>query len=191
MPGTNHGDSPSNSIGLIEFFAKNSPESFAINRFTCGGKVIPQSMIDECLNLYSCWVNARKEKCSEDIYCSMLDENRRVHETVLRYYKRLGLIGRVVTIDGNIKAYTFGFAVNREMFCVLFEVADLNIKGLATYIFRELCRDEAICGYKFINGMDDFGMDNIRQIKMSFNPCALLPSYVVTKGPSPDEPASF
>ncbi|MCK5082985.1 MAG: DUF2156 domain-containing protein, partial [Candidatus Omnitrophica bacterium] len=150
-----------------------------------------ESMIDECLNLYSCWVNARKEKCSEDIYCSMLDENRRVHETVLRYYKRLGLIGRVVTIDGNIKAYTFGFAVNREMFCVLFEVADLNIKGLATYIFRELCRDEAICGYKFINGMDDFGMDNIRQIKMSFNPCALLPSYVVTKGPSPDEPASF
>ena len=52
-------------------------------------------MIDECLSFYDYWEKARKEKCSEDIYCSMLDENRRVHETVLRYYKPAAM-GRAV-----------------------------------------------------------------------------------------------
>jgi hypothetical protein len=44
-----------------------------------------------------------------------------------------------------------------------------------------LCRDADVLKYNFINGMDDFGMDKVRQTKMSFHPGALLPAYVVTK----------
>ena len=40
------------------------------------------------------------------------------------------LIGRVVKVKGEIKAYTFGFEINDDMFCVYLETADLKIKGL-------------------------------------------------------------
>jgi len=40
---------PGGSTGLIEFFAKNSPEGFGIYRFTSTGEVPPQCIVDECL----------------------------------------------------------------------------------------------------------------------------------------------
>lgn len=140
-----------------------------------------EGMADECLALYRLWACARESACRDDVYRQMLRENAKVHERVLRYCRRLGLTGRVVTVDGNIKAYTFGFSVGGDMFCVLSEIADPGIKGLAVYIFREFCRDPALRPYRFVNAMDDFGMDNIRRTKLSFRPCALLPSYVVAK----------
>jgi len=145
-------------------------------------KPYEDEMLDECLVLYERWATARKQaQPGDEIYASMLDENRTVHETMLRYQGALGLTGRVVMIDGGLKAYTFGYPVDEKMFCVALEVADLDVKGLATFIFRELCRDEALASYKFVNGMDDFGMENITAVKMSFQPCALLPMYIVTK----------
>jgi len=81
----------------------------------------------------------------------MLEENRGVHELVMRYYNQLGLIGRVVLVEGQVKAYSFGFPLGGNMFCVLFEITDLDIKGLPVYIFREFCRDEVLEQYQFIN----------------------------------------
>lgn len=146
-------------------------------------RYIPYSdeMITECLDLYQRWADGRRRAHPEDIYTHMLDENRTVHETVLRHCQPLGLTGRVVMVDGKIKAYTFGHEVNRDMFCVLFEISDLDVKGLSVYVFRELCRDAGLRRYRFINAMDDFGLENIRKTKQSFHPCVLLPAYVVTK----------
>lgn len=162
--------------------SKRSSYNQVAGNYSCDYVPYEEGMIDECLGLYGRWAGGRKEKQpDDDIYCTMLDENTTVHETVLRHYQPLGLTGRVVRIGGEIKAYTFGFPVNAGMFCVLFEVADPDVKGLATYIFREFCRDADVLPYKVINGMDDFGLDNIRDVKMSFGPCALLPLYVITK----------
>lgn len=140
-----------------------------------------EDMAEECLDLYRVWAKERKTMCRDDIYCEMVRENEKVHELVLRYSRQLGLAGRVVKVDGKIKAYSFGFAINSNMFCILFEIADLEIKGLPVYIFREFCRDPALRAFKFINVMDDFELNNIRQTKMSFHPCAMLRSYVVMK----------
>lgn len=150
-----------------------------------------EGMLAECMALYEDWAHERERTYPEDIYGHMLRENRKVHETVLRYFRPLGLTGRVVRVDGKIRAYSFGFAVNPEMFCVLFEIADLDAKGLAVYLFREFCRDASLRPYKFINVMDDFGLDNIRQTKMSFRPSVLLPMYTITKRTVPDGPVSF
>ena len=64
---------------------------------------------------------------------------------------------------------------------ILFEIADLNIKGLPVFIFREFCKDKEIQGYSFINCMDDFGLDNIRATKLSFRPFKVLPTYAVSR----------
>ena len=144
-----------------------------------------EGMIDECLDLYRAWAQERAQAHPDDIYGHMLEENQKVHERVLRHFKRLGLTGRVVKVGHKIKAYSFGFPVNPEMFCVFFEIADLKVKGLGVYIFSEFCRDATLETYKFINAMDDLGMEHVQQTKMSFHPVCLLPAYVITKRNKP------
>ncbi len=95
-------------------------------------------------------------------------------------FQELGLIGKVVRINDEVQAYTFGYELNRDTFCILFEISKLSIKGLAQYIYREFCK-ELLHTYKWINAMDDSGLENIKRVKLSFHPTKLIPSYNITK----------
>ena len=139
------------------------------------------SMQKECLALYEEWARGRKEIYQDEIYRQMLDENRQVHDLLLRHYDQLGLIGRVVKVNNEIKGYTFGFAVTPDIFCVHSEITDLKSKGCAFYLFSEFCGDQALQDYKFINVMDDFGLSNIEKTKRSFRPDLFLHSYVMQR----------
>ena len=88
----------------------------------------------------------------------------------------LGLVGRVVWIDGEIRGYTFGYPLNVDTFCILFEVTDLKIKGLAQFIYREFCK-ELMDTYRWMNAMDDSGLENLKRVKNAYHPIQLIPSY--------------
>jgi len=139
------------------------------------------SMKKACLILYEQWSQNRKKANKDEIYQQMIDENKIVHQICLQDYRRLGLAGRVVFIKGKLAAYTFGFQLKDDTFCVLLEIADLQIKGLPTYIFKEFCSDPELKKFKLINVMDDFGLEEIRKTKLSFRPCQVHPCYVVSK----------
>ena len=136
-------------------------------------------MIDECIGLYQRWMADRKKACSDDIYQHMLDENLKVHQRLLAYYDELNLIGSVVIVDGKIRAYTFGYELREDVFCVLLEVADLSYRGLPVFIFRQFCADDRLGKYKFINAMDDSGIEGLKRAKMSFAPSVIFPLYTV------------
>ncbi|VAX35499.1 hypothetical protein MNBD_UNCLBAC01-1458 [hydrothermal vent metagenome] len=137
-------------------------------------------MLKECMQLYAQWASGRRRN-DQNIYDHMLEENEQVHRLVIQHYQELGLEGRVVLVDGHIKGYTFGFALNKNMFCVFLEVTDLLVKGLSTYIFRQFCQDKVWRNFTFVNVMDDCLLENMKEVKMSFRPSMLIPSYVVTK----------
>ncbi|OGX10602.1 MAG: hypothetical protein A2Y05_01965 [Omnitrophica WOR_2 bacterium GWA2_53_43] len=147
------------------------------------------SMLEDCAALYREWARGRRPAYADNaVALQMLEENAGVHQLALRHYRELGLTGRVVTVDGReaprgskIRAYTFGYPLNENIFCVLFETADLSFGGLGVFIFREFCRDAALTPYKFINVMDDFELRNIQRVKDSFRPAVLFPSYTVTR----------
>ena len=140
------------------------------------------SMREDCAALYQSWAQSRRPVYADNaVALQMLEENAGVHQLALRHYKELGLTGRVVVIDGNVMAYTFGYPLNEQTFCVLFEIADLFCNGLGVFIFREFCRDAQIAPYKFINVMDDFELSNIQRVKDSFPPVVLFPCYVVSR----------
>lgn len=139
------------------------------------------SMGQECAHLYTRWANNRQVKYQDEIYLTMLEENKIVHRSVLRNYAELGLVGRVVMVNDGIEGYSFGFPLASDIFCVLFEIVNLEIKGLPVYVFREFCRDPQLKPFKFINVMDDFGLPQIERTKLSFQPCVLFPAYVVTR----------
>ncbi|MCX5702782.1 MAG: phosphatidylglycerol lysyltransferase domain-containing protein [Candidatus Omnitrophica bacterium] len=138
---------------------------------------------NECLKLYNSWVKEREAKNQDRFYQGMLEDSRVSFKNALDNYQGLNLAGRVVRIEKKIKAFTFGFKLNPDTFCILYEVADLSFKGLAQFIFRRFCSE--LGGYKYINIMDDSGLDNLKQVKLSYHPVKLIPSYIVTRGNVP------
>ncbi|MBU1995803.1 MAG: DUF2156 domain-containing protein [Candidatus Omnitrophica bacterium] len=138
------------------------------------------SLRNDCLELYDRWALGRKSGSGQEAGDQMLDECREVNRLLLDNSEDLGLIARVVLIDGKVSAYTFGFEVTDQVFCVFSEIVDLDVKGLSVFIFNEFCKDRDLKQYKFINVMDDFELENIGRTKMSFNPAVLLDSYSIS-----------
>ncbi len=131
----------------------------------------------DCLRLYESWQQTRRAKHDDSTYQAMLDDSRSAHRTGLMNYEALGLVGGVVRIDGELSGYTFGYPLNSEVFCVLFEVTHPRVKGLAQFLFREFCRERS--ANRLIHAMGDSGLENIKGVKLSYRPCELIPSYNV------------
>ena len=131
---------------------------------------------DECLTLYDRWRERRAQKYDDPIYNAMLNDSQSAHRIGVSEAEALGLVGRVVRINGEIKGYTFGYPLNTDTFCILFEITDLRTTGLAQFIYREFCR-ELMDTYKCINAMDDSGLENLKRAKRSYHPFQLISSY--------------
>ena len=135
---------------------------------------------DPCMGLYERWADDRARAHSNDIYLSMLQENRRVHARLLKFWKPLGLVARVLKADGKVIGYTFGFAVDESTFCIYAEIADLKIQGGTAYMFKSFCADGQLTGFSRINTMDDFAMPNVARAKQAYHPSELVSSYSVS-----------
>ncbi|MFA5356324.1 MAG: phosphatidylglycerol lysyltransferase domain-containing protein [Candidatus Omnitrophota bacterium] len=132
-----------------------------------------------CLSLYNEWSKARGEKNSDAIYRGMLQDSGVSLKKALDNYAGLGLTGRVVLINNKVTGFTFGYRLNRDTFCILYEITDLSVKGLAQFIFREFCQELKSCRY--INIMDDSGLENLKEVKLSYHPVKLAPAYIATR----------
>ena len=95
---------------------------------------------------------------------------------------QLGLAGLVVRVAGMgsdsfaIKAFTFGEFLGGNQSSITIEKTDLEIKGLAQFIFSEFCRrnwaDRAL-----VNVGDDWGLPSLAWTKQSYRPVKLLAKY--------------
>ncbi len=158
----------------------------ACNRFIRAHhiRIAPYQSTDreECFALFHRWVRQKEEISfsrlgpNEDVARLMLHDAANAHRVTLREYRELGLTGRIVWVDGAVKAYTFGFPRSPEVFCVLLEVADRSIYGLAQYLFREFCRE--FQAYPLMNTMDDSGLPGLARTKLAYHPCQLVPNYI-------------
>ena len=134
---------------------------------------------EDCIKLYNCWMRERKARNPDRIYQEMLGDSRICLKTALDNYADLNFIGRIIRINKETKAFTFGFKLNQDTFCILYEITDLSIKGLSQFIFRQFCSE--LEGYKYINIMDDSGLENLKKVKLSYHPIKLIPAYIVKR----------
>jgi len=141
----------------------------------------PLSLADKAsvLSLFNSWIKQRRATCGDDIYCGMLEDSHKVIKDALANYKQLNLEGIVVGVNKEIKAFSFGYRLNDDTFCILYEITDLSIKGLAQFIFRKFSQE--LKGYKYINIMDDSGLENLKKTKLSYKPACLIPAYIATR----------
>ena len=146
-----------------------------------------------CLALFQQWQQGVKHDGFSDLPMHLAKDAEHAHRQGISHAADLGLIGRVVEVDGQIAAYTFGYPLNQSKppsplegegggeggtFCILFEIADRNVKGLGAYIFREFCREHE--SYELINTMDDSGLQGLRRAKLAYHPIRLVESYIIT-----------
>lgn len=145
------------------------------------GALEPYDLRDRtaCLSLFHEWSEQKAQASADNWERALLQDAAGAHETALSSPHELGLIGAVVRVGGRIRAYTMGLWLSPVVFCVLLEVADRNIVGLAPFIFREFCRQARANGACWINTMDDSGLPGLARSKQGYRPVRLLPNYIV------------
>jgi hypothetical protein len=143
-----------------------------------------------CLALFRQWQRGVKHDGASDLAVHLATDAEHSHRQGIVHAAELGLIGRVVEVEGRIAAYTFGYPLSGTLapqgrgqgegsvFCILFEIADRRVKGLGAYVFREFCRE--LEGYEFINTMDDSGLEGLRRAKLAYHPIKLVESYIIS-----------
>ncbi|WP_447974394.1 phosphatidylglycerol lysyltransferase domain-containing protein [Nitrospira sp. Kam-Ns4a] len=136
---------------------------------------------EACLALYRRWAEQQAARELPSMARQMLEDAALAHDEALFHAEALGLVGRVVRVGETVAAYTFGYRRSPSVFCVLLEVADRNLPGLAQFLFREFCREAAEAGYEFINSLDDSGLPGLAASKRAYRPVCLVSSYVVTE----------
>jgi len=134
---------------------------------------------DSCLKLYDQWSKQRWARKEDLLYRGMLGDSRNSLLELLDNYRDLSLSGKVVLVHRQLKGFSFGFRLNKDTFCILFEITDLSVKGLSQFIFREFCCE--LKSYAYINIMDDSSLENLRQVKLSYRPLKVIPSYIITR----------
>lgn len=130
---------------------------------------------EEVLALYRRWMEERKSKNKDLIYCAMLEDSFKALGELLAHYEKLNARSKVVFCDHALAAFTSGVPISDSIFCINFEIADLSYKGLAAFVFSAFA--ESLEKYAWINIMDDSGIENIRKTKLMFKPAKTLSSY--------------
>ncbi|MDE0298676.1 MAG: phosphatidylglycerol lysyltransferase domain-containing protein [Candidatus Poribacteria bacterium] len=131
----------------------------------------------DCMELFNLWRRERRKTSSDPLYLGMLEDSEHAHRAGLLNAAELGLEGIVVRTKGELRAYSFGYSLNHEVYCIVFEITDPRLKGIAQFLFREFCRRKAI--FPIINAMDDSGLDNLKRVKLSYLPSKQIRSYNV------------
>ncbi len=170
-----------NEVAELSGDPYKSPRA-ACNRFVReqAGVLEPYDLRDRtaCLSLFHEW-SEQKQPATDAWGHALLQDAAGAHEAALSFPQELGLTGAVVRVGGRIRAYTMGLWLNPIVFCVLLEVADRTVAGLAPFIFREFCRQARANGAWWINTMDDSGLPSLARSKQWYHPAQLLPSYIV------------
>jgi len=161
------------------FKSKRACFNYFINHYAFQYLPLSLKYRKDCIKLYNCWMRDRKAKNPNPLYQGMLGDSRICLKTALDNYSDLNFIGRVIRINKKIMAFTFGFKLNQETFCILYEITDLSIKGLGQFIFRQFSSE--LEGYQYINIMDDSGWENLKKVKLSYHPIKLIPAYIVRR----------
>jgi len=121
----------------------------------------------------------RASNNSDRLYQGMMQDSLKSFRVLLDNFTKLNYVGRVVLVAKELRAFTFGYRINKDNFCILYEITDLTVKGLAQFIFREFCSE--LKDYAYINIMDDSGLESLKKVKMSYHPARLVPAYIAKR----------
>ena len=161
------------------FKSKRNSYNYFLRNYNFQYLSYDKELKDDCIELYKRWSKERKNKFSDPVYQKMLDDHLSCLKVALEDDEDLNLKGRVVKINDCLSGFSLGFPLNKDTFCILFEITDLRYKGISQFLFREFCRE--LEDFEYINITDDSGLENLRRTKLSYHPISELPVYIITR----------
>lgn len=126
---------------------------------------IDKNNIKDCLELEDFWINQHNGDEGA------VSENQ-VIKKAFQNFETLGLLGGALYVDDKLVAFTYGSAINNEMFCTHVEKADINYNGvyqMINHLFAQHIPDNFI----YLNREEDMGLKGLRKSKMSYEPYKL------------------
>jgi hypothetical protein len=177
-PTRDHFDYVYRTVDLIGLAGRkyHSKRNF-LNRFSLdysfAYEPIEERHIAPCRELADRWCIIRS--CEDDM--GLAGEHAAVTEALAHFFE-LSLSGGVITIDGNVVAFTLGEALNDDTAVVHVEKADPDIRGLYAVINHEFAKN-AFSGFASINREQDLGDEGLRKAKESYYPERLEKKYRV------------
>ena len=174
----------------IEALAALAGDHYKSQRALCNRAAREQAIVKEpyradyhsdCALLYRRWTEQKRRGTLDRMGKLLLEDAETAHARVFHEHERIGLSGTVLRVNHDIAAYTFGYWLTPQTWCVLLEVADRSVPGLAQWIFRDTCRTAMAQGAVFINAMDDAGLPGLRAAKSAYRPSAILDTWVITR----------
>ena len=133
-------------------------------------KITPETAM-LCFNFAEKWCKDRICDTSE----GLMHERLAINEMLINFEK-LKLVGGMILIDGEIKAFSLGELLNPETLVVHIEKAVSGIDGLYQLINNEFCKHEAQ-NVKYVNREQDLGIPGLRKSKKSYHPVKMIQSY--------------
>lgn len=121
--------------------------------------------IEDCMRLERSWTSQHTD----------LESAQAEFETIqraFRHFEELQLRGGVLYVDNRIVAFTYGSAINPEMFCTHVEKADIRYEGVYQMINHQFALHLPE-NFLYINREEDLGVPGLRKSKMSYEPFRL------------------
>ncbi|MFI3259897.1 MAG: GNAT family N-acetyltransferase [Rikenellaceae bacterium] len=118
---------------------------------------------EACLALDCRWRRERGECCKE------MTAERIAILRAFDNFEALDLRGGVLYIDGELRAFTYGSAINGDTFCTHIEKADSSINGCYSIINR-LFAESLPPHFRYVNREEDLGIEGLRRAKLSYYP---------------------
>jgi ribosomal protein S18 acetylase RimI-like enzyme len=144
----------------------------------------PAKHLDDCIALLQNWRTHQDAQHLEEPNASAIKRQKETiaTELALRGASDLSLQGMVVYVNDSLRGFTFGEYLGKDQSSITIEKTDLEIKGLAQYIFSEFCRRHW-ADRPLTNVGDDWGLESLAWTKMSYRPVKLLQKYAVKHTP--------
>lgn len=136
---------------------------------------------DECLELGALWEKLKAETNETGSYTYQAEKQSL--QNVFNHWQELNGQGGILSVNGQIVAFTYGGAINYDTFDVCTEKADTRFEGVYPTICREFVR-RLPPQFTLINREEDLGIEGLRKAKLSYCPHTLLHKFtVMTKHP--------
>lgn len=132
--------------------------------------------LNDCLDLLKTWEKQKLESINKEDE-SKLDYEVYANKKILELSNELCVPGLVVYVNGKIEGYTFG-EKSGKICSIFFEKTNLEIKGLSVFIFGKLLK---IFDCEYVNAGEDWDVDYLKNIKLSYHPKLIKKSYILRK----------
>lgn len=125
--------------------------------------------IPECLEMHYQWIKENDPTSENTSYQNELEAVK----LSFNHYEELEFSGGLIRVDGAVKAYTFGEAINNRVFCTHVEKAFSDMRGAYPIINQEFALHN-LASFELVNREEDIGLEGLRKAKFSYRPDILL-----------------